>query len=114
MEYCVDTNFITDEITDVFCGINASLFNWNETGLCTGHSTMVDGITSLKSPLFKKGRILLHLQVRSVCVVILSSLQNPEVLGSNRTQHLALHYHGQALLDSTVIPPVIYTPVALA
>ena len=50
---------------------------------------MVDGITPHKSPLFKRGRnvvvevILPHFRVRPFCVVVSSSLWNPEVLGSN-------------------------------
>ena len=50
---------------------------------------MVDGITPHKSPLFKRGRnvvaevILPHFWVRPFCVVVSSSLWNPEVLGSN-------------------------------
>ena len=52
--------------TVIFCGVNTGLFNWNETRLSTGYSTMVDGITPHIS--FKmKGDvvvevILLHLQ----------------------------------------------------
>ena len=50
---------------------------------------MVDGITPHKSPLFERGRnvvaevILPHFRVRPFCVVVLSSLWNPEVPGSN-------------------------------
>ena len=47
VEYCVDTNLITDY--GVFCGINAGLFNWNETGLCVGYTTVVDGIRQVSS-----------------------------------------------------------------
>ena len=49
---------------------------------------MVDGITPHKS-LFKSGRdvvaevILQHFRVRPFCVVVSSSLWNPEVPGSN-------------------------------
>ena len=106
MEYCVNTNFITDY--GVFCGINAGLFNWNETGLCTGHSTIVGGIISHKSSLFKRdssapsGQIVLCSDI-----VFTSESRGSGFEISDLTQHLALHYHGQALPDSTVIPPVI-------
>ena len=77
-EICVDKYFITDY--GVFYGINAGLFN--RTGLRTGHSTVVDGITPHKSSLFKRGGnvvmevILPHFRARPFCVVVLSSLWN--------------------------------------
>ena len=72
------------------------------TGLCTGHSTVVDGITPYKSPLFTRGRnvvmevILLHFQVRPFCVVVSSLPWNRRsrvrISGLELTRHSALHY----------------------
>ena len=83
----------------VFYGINAGLFNWNETRLCTDQSTEVGGITPHQSPLFKRERnvvvdvILLHsFQVRPSCVVVSSLLQNPEVLDSSLVTDESRHF----------------------
>ena len=48
---CVDKYFIT--AYGVFCGINAGLFNW--TGLCTGHSTVINWITPTQVSSLQKG-----------------------------------------------------------
>ena len=78
----------------------------NGTGLCTGHSTVVDGITPHKSPLFKRGRnvvtevILPHFRVRPFCVVVSSSPWNRRsrvrISEPELTRHSALQ-----LLDVT-------------
>ena len=74
----------------------------NGTGLCTGHSTVVDGITPHKSLLFKRGMnvvtevILPHFWVRPFCVVVSSSLWNRRswvrISELELTRHSALQY----------------------
>ena len=74
----------------------------NGTGLCTGHSTVVDGITPHKSPLFKRGRnvvmevILPHFRVRPFCVVVSSSPWNRRswvrISEPELTRHSALQF----------------------
>ena len=82
----------------------------NRTGLCKGHSTVVDGITQHKSPLFKRGRnvvmeaILPYFGVRPFCIVVSSLLWNwrswVQILKPELTQHSALQYpHLELLME---------------
>ena len=97
----------------------------NRIELCTGHSTVVDGIIPHKSPLFKRGRnvvmevILLHFRVRPFCVVVSSSLWNqrsrvrmsePELIRHSALQlfgaNIQLHHFNFSTLHFRLYEPI--------